>query len=155
MIYKNEYTQKIAFPVGGIGSGCISLAGNGQLIDWEIFNRPRKFTENGKSHFAVRCFEDGKIKDARVLVSDIKNEIVRTGSGCSRSSLNGFPHFKSNTFKGEFPFATLNFKDEAFPGKVALTAYNPLIPLDSKNSSIPVAFFEVEFKNDGKTTLEY
>jgi len=98
MIYKHENQKMISFPLGGIGSGCIGLAGNGQLIDWEIFNRPNKFSENGKSHFAVRCFQDGKIKDARILVSDIQNEIVRKGSGCSQFSLNGFPHFKSNTF---------------------------------------------------------
>lgn len=155
MIYKGEYTSKISFPLGGIGSGCIGIAGNGQLIDWEIFNRPNKFSENGKSHFAVRCFEDGEIKDARVLVSDIKNEVVRSGTGCSPSSMNGFPHFKSNTFMGEFPIARLDFTEEKFPGKVSLTAFNPLIPLDSKNSSIPAAFFETEFKNTGNTTLEY
>ena len=87
MIYKGDYTKKISFPLGGIGSGCIGLAGNGQLIDWEIFNRPNKFSENGKSHFAVRCFKDGVIQDARVLVSDIKNEIVKTGAGLSQCSL--------------------------------------------------------------------
>ena len=59
MIYKNENRKMISFPLGGIGSGCIGLAGNGQLIDWEIFNRPNKFSENRKSHFAVRCFQDG------------------------------------------------------------------------------------------------
>lgn len=155
MLYKNENRKMISFPLGGIGSGCIGLAGNGQLIDWEIFNRPNKFSENGKSHFAVRCFQDGKIKDARILVSDIQNEIVRGGSGCSQSSLNGFPHFKSNTFKGEFPFAKLSFKDNAFPANVGITAFNPFIPLDSKNSSIPAAFFEVEFKNNCETTMEY
>ena len=155
MIYKNEYTNKISFPLGGIGSGCIGLAGNGQLIDWEIFNRPNKFSENGKSHFAVRCFKNGKVKDARIVVSDIQNEIIRTGCGCSQSSLNGFPHFRSNTFKGEFPIAKLSFNDNSFPGKLSLTAFNPLIPLDSQNSSIPAAFFEIEFKNTSDTVLEY
>lgn len=155
MTYKNEYTKNISFPLGGIGSGCIGIAGNGQLIDWEIFNRPNKFSENGKSHFAVRCFENGKVKDARIVVSDIQNEIIRTGSGCSMSSLNGFPHFRSNTFKGEFPIAKLSFNDSSFPGKLSLTAFNPLIPLDSKNSSIPAAFFEMEFKNTSETVLEY
>ncbi len=33
---------EIAFPLGGIGTGTISLGGLGQLRDWEIFNRPAK-----------------------------------------------------------------------------------------------------------------
>jgi len=38
--YSGERLSQIRFPLGGIGSGCISLAGNGHLVDWEIFNRP-------------------------------------------------------------------------------------------------------------------
>ena len=34
--------QQIAFPLGGIAAGSISLGGRGQLRDWEIFNRPDK-----------------------------------------------------------------------------------------------------------------
>jgi hypothetical protein len=31
---------EIAFPLGGIGTGTVSLGGRGDLRDWEIFNRP-------------------------------------------------------------------------------------------------------------------
>ena len=31
---------EVAFPLGGIGTGSVSLAGSGALVDWEIFNRP-------------------------------------------------------------------------------------------------------------------
>src|SRR5690242_12653146 len=33
---------EVAFPLGGIGTGTISLGGRGELRDWEIFNRPAK-----------------------------------------------------------------------------------------------------------------
>jgi hypothetical protein len=33
---------EVAFPLGGIGTGTIPLGGQGQLRDWEIFNRPAK-----------------------------------------------------------------------------------------------------------------
>ena len=32
----------LAFPLGGIGTGSISLGGRGQFQDWEIDNRPDK-----------------------------------------------------------------------------------------------------------------
>ena len=35
-------TKMIAFPLGGVAAGAISLGGRGQLRDWEIFNRPDK-----------------------------------------------------------------------------------------------------------------
>jgi len=54
-IYRNQKTSQISFPLGGIGAGAIGLAGNGRLIDWEIFNRPNKGSVNGFSHFAVRA----------------------------------------------------------------------------------------------------
>ena len=46
MIYSGKNLREISFPLGGIGSGSIGLAGNGELIDWEIFNRPNKGCNN-------------------------------------------------------------------------------------------------------------
>ena len=159
MIFKNEYLKEISFPIGGIGSGCIGLGGNGRLVDWEIFGRPDKNSENGYSHFAVRCFDENGVVDARVLVSDeVKNISGKGGlfgQGASVFSMNGFPHFKNNIFDGEFPVANLLFADEKFPANVKLTAFNPFIPLDSYNSSIPAAFFEIEFENTADKELTF
>jgi len=40
--HTGDQLREIAFPLGGIGTGTISLGGRGQLRDWEIFNRPGK-----------------------------------------------------------------------------------------------------------------
>ena len=159
MRYEQEYLKEISFPLGGIGSGCIGLAGNGRLVDWEIFNRPNKNTENGWSHFAVRCIDGDDVLDARVLVSDDQSILNgrgdRFGHGANFHSMNGFPHFKTNTFDGEFPVARLHFANDRFPGGVTLKAFNPITPLDSKNSSLPAAFFEVEFENTADRELTF
>ena len=42
--YEGDHLSEIAFPLGGIGTGCVSLSGLGELVDWEIFNRPNKGT---------------------------------------------------------------------------------------------------------------
>ena len=70
-VYRNEKTNQISFPLGGIGTGCIGLAGNGRLIDWEIFNRPNKGSVNGFSHFAIRAENDGEVTYARILHGDL------------------------------------------------------------------------------------
>ena len=41
-IFTGRHLAAIAFPLGGVGAGSISLGGRGQLRDWEIFNRPDK-----------------------------------------------------------------------------------------------------------------
>ena len=40
--FSGRNLKMIAFPLGGIGTGTVSLGGRGQLRDWEIFNRPDK-----------------------------------------------------------------------------------------------------------------
>lgn len=52
-IYQNERQKEISFPLGGIGSGCVGLSGDGRLIDWELHNRPNKQSVNGFTHFAT------------------------------------------------------------------------------------------------------
>ena len=60
MKYTGNALNEISFPLGGIGTGSIGLAGNGRLIDWEIYNRPDKLSINGYTHIAVRVKKDGK-----------------------------------------------------------------------------------------------
>src|SRR5512139_3955173 len=40
--YDRDHVDKIALPLGGIGTGTVSLGGRGNLLDWEIMNRPAK-----------------------------------------------------------------------------------------------------------------
>ena len=51
--FSGRQLDEIAFPLGGIGTGCISLGGWGQLRDWEIFNRPNKGFSPDACFFAL------------------------------------------------------------------------------------------------------
>jgi uncharacterized protein (DUF608 family) len=66
----------------------------------------------------------------------------------------GLPRFKENTFLAQFPFAELELKDSDIPVNVRLTAWNPFIPTDADNSSLPVGGFEYEFHNTGNQEIE-
>ena len=162
--YRGDQLNEISFPLGGIGTGSIGLAGNGRLIDWEIFNRPNKGSINGFSHFAVKAERGGEVVDARVLHGDLTGPLSGSlrstwlhsyGFGPTRASLGGLPHFADVEFEGTFPVATLSFADEKFPGAVSLRAFNPFIPGKSDDSSIPAACFEVQLANTGDDDLDY
>ncbi|NLG01138.1 MAG: hypothetical protein GX565_13450, partial [Lentisphaerae bacterium] len=163
-VYTGAKTSQISFPLGGIGSGSIGLAGNGRLIDWEIFNRPNKGSVNGFSHFAIRAENDHEVVAARILNSDLlppyQGELNGPafnsyGWGPRREYLTGLPHFVSAAFTGEFPIARLDFEDDSFPGRAALQAFNPFIPTNDKDSSIPAAFFDLEVTNTTAEPLTY
>ncbi len=159
-VYAGESRNEISFPLGGLGTGCIGLAGSGRLIDWEIFNRPNKGGDNGFSHFAVKVSRGGRTLDARVLTGDEKKDLSGAyghgfGQGLSSVSMQGFPHFRDCVFTGEFPVATVEFIDDTFPGRVSLTGWNPLIPLNDRDSGIPAALFEIAVENTTDGPLEY
>lgn len=166
MKYTGNSLREISFPLGGIGTGSIGLAGNGRFTDWEIFNRPNKLSINGYTHIAVRV-RDGGQSFCRVLQGDLSKDLMGIfnkeglsgfngyGIGPSCKTMCGFPHFIGCEFNGEFPIAKIGFSDPEFPGKVTLTAFNPLIPLCADDSSIPAAFFEVEYENTGDHEVEF
>jgi len=163
MIYTGNALKEISFPLGGIGTGSIGLAGNGSLIDFEIFNRPNKGGDNGYTFLAVRAqSSDGKIS-AKALTGDVLKDLTGQysmkyysgfGYGPRSSSMQGFPHFSKVTFDGKFPIARVTFEDDDFPGKIILTAFNPMIPLDEDASSLPAAFFDIAIEN-GSEDAEY
>lgn len=163
MNYRDQKTKRISFPLGGIGTGCIGLAGNGALIDWEIYNRPNKNSYQGYSHFAIKV-TDGERTVAKVLQGDTHESLmgmhdyagghIGFGYGPHTNSLAGFPHFRHVEFHGTFPLASVLFSEEDLPVTVRLNAFNPFIPHDEFNSGLPAAFFAWEVENLTERALE-
>ncbi len=163
-IYKGESAREISFPLGGIGTGCIGLAGNGQMLDMEIYNAPNKGSFADFSHFCIKAEKDGEVVDQRILQGDYPQSHTGAfngrnfncyGFGPNRSTMAGFPNFKECEFEGCFPLAKLKLADEHFPGKVTMSAFNPFIPTNDKDSTIPGAFFEFEINNDSADEISY
>lgn len=138
--YEGSTLSEIAFPIGGIGTGTISLGGRGNLRDWEIFNRPGKGKDLPYTFFSLWFREEGSEPISRVLEARIKPP-YRGGFGIPTSCVPGLPRLSGARFRGEYPFAWIDFKDE-IPLGISLEAFNPFIPLNDLDSGIPVAIFK-------------
>ncbi|MDR2304415.1 MAG: hypothetical protein LBE10_07500 [Treponema sp.] len=143
-VYSNDHVFA-AFPLGGIGTGTISLGSRGDLRDFEIFNRPGKGCKLPFSFFAIRCETEAGI-DARVLESQIQPDFNQ-GRGYHPNRVTGLPHFGKSSLSVAYPLAELHFEDVTFPLEVSLTAFTPFIPLNADDSGIPAAVFRYRVKN--------
>lgn len=161
--YRGNQTQNIAFPLGGIGTGSVSLGGNGMLVDPEINNAPNRECCFDMTNFAVKAECDGELLDSRILAGDfikdrqgtLHNYYGENAYGIGNVDLAGLKHFENSVFKASFPIARIDFCDKNFPADVTLTAYNPFIPSNDKDSSIPAAFFDIELKNTSDKDIDY
>lgn len=146
-IFTGETLRAVAFPLGGIGTGTVSLGGRGDLRDWEIFNHPGKGKDLPYSFFALWARKEGGTPVAKVLERELFPPYSSAGFGSPADQVSGLPRLREARFRGEYPFAWIDFEDEELPVRVSLEAWNPLIPLDAKNSGIPAAIFTWRLTN--------
>jgi uncharacterized protein (DUF608 family) len=150
--FEGEALSQVAFPLGGIGTGTVSLGGRGNLTDWEIFNRPGKGKILPMTFFAIWAKMPNKPPITRVLESQIPPPYPG-GFGLNRNIVPGLPRLKSAKFYGEYPFAAVNFSDDKLPLRVTLEAFNPFIPLNDKDSGLPVAILRYKLYNPSKNPV--
>ena len=56
----------------------------------------------------------------------------------------GLPRFSNVSFEAAYPFGQVNLETPQIPMKVRMKSFNPLIPGDADNSSIPMAVIDLE-----------
>ena len=145
-VFTGSHLKAIAFPLGGIGTGTISLGGRGQLRDWEICNRPDKGNSPNYAFAAVWAQAEGKQPLARVLESRIEPPYVGN-SGLGADNVPGLRRLDSAMFTGAYPYARIEFQDSRLPVDIKLGAFNPLVPLDIEASGLPVAILRYKLTN--------
>ena len=152
-VLAGEHLSEVAFPLGGIGTGTVSLGGRGQLRDWEIFNRPGKGKILPFSFVALWARPEGEASTVKVVEGALTPPFRGSG-GSPRSSAEGLPRFKEARFTGTYPFAQVDFEDETVPVQVSLEAFNPFIPLHVDDSSLPVAILQYRFTSRSKKPVD-
>ena len=153
--YDQNHLARIALPLGGIGTGTVSLGGRGDLRDWEIMNRPAKgflpayaaYVSNvAPPVFILYAQPDGAPAVTRALEGPLELAEYEGPRGC-RTGNHGLPRFRHASFAAAYPLGQVLLSDPAVPVDVRLEAFNPLIPGDADDSGIPVAVLRYVLTN--------
>ena len=137
-VYRGEHLAAVRLPLGGIGAGTIQINGKAEREIWQIFNNYQHVTIPN-SFFAVRA----KADDGEPVVRALQTAAVGP-----------FEAMADLSFRGEYPFAWYDFEDTALPVTVSMEAFNPLIPMNAKDSAVPCAIFNLTAENTGDREAE-
>lgn len=164
-VYRKEQLRALAMPLGGLGTGSIALCGDGSLRQWQIHNQVNHSACVPHSFFAVwvrdpqtqettaRVLQSAKYYDAQTPAPPpTSNDHVVPGA--QRRLMEQLPGISEIEYRGEYPIAEIEYRDEALPVRVTLEAFNPFIPLNAKDSGLPVILFGFTMTNAGEHPLE-
>jgi non-lysosomal glucosylceramidase len=151
--YTGEHLQRIALPLGGIGTGTVSLGGRGNLTDWEIMNRPAKgFVPgprfSGAPFLCLRAQPIGGAAVTRLLEGPVPASEIQGDFG-SVASNHGWPRFREARFDTAYPLGQVHLHDPSVPLRARLEAFNPFVPADVESSSWPLAVVRCVLSNPG------
>lgn len=91
--YGPEFLARLALPLGGIGTGTVSLGGRGDLRDWEIVNRPAKGFAPRPAFFALRAQTANGHSVTRALEGSIDAALYEGATGAVATN-HGLPRFR-------------------------------------------------------------
>ena len=142
--YGQEQLARTALPLGGIGTGTVSLGGRGDLRDWEVMNRPAKGFTPADTFFCLYTARQGQ-KDCRLLEGPVWPPF--DDSDGYKSQWYGLPRFRTAAFRAAYPFGQVLLEDPQVPVNVRIEAFNPLVPCDAATSGMPVAILRFVLEN--------
>ncbi len=149
--YDQDHLLNIALPLGGIGTGTVSLGGRGELRDWEIMNKPAigysTVTKgNNAPFFSIFVKPEGEKAVTRALIGPVHPTEYIHYEGRPVNQ-HGFPRFANASFDAAYPVGIVNLSDETMPVSVKIIGFNPMVPGDADASGLPVAVLTYEVKN--------
>ena len=128
----------IGMPIGGLFSGQLYIGGWGQLWNWDIFN---DYVFTGWSgHY-------GPLKPSSPLQQSFS--IILNGREIPLDTIG----FSNISFRGEYPMAFVDYKNNELPVKINLQAFSPFIPLQTDNSSLPITILNYTITNTSKQAI--
>jgi non-lysosomal glucosylceramidase len=152
--YDQEHLSRIALPLGGIGTGTVSLGGRGDLRDWEIVNRPAKGFSPKYSFFSIYVEDTENSPVVRALEGVLEPHDYEGAMG-SQIPNHSLPRFRTASFQAAYPFGQVQLSDPDVPVDVTIEGFNPFVGADLDVSSIPVAILRFVVTNKCNKTLKF
>jgi uncharacterized protein (DUF608 family) len=161
--FTGDRASQVAMPLGGIGAGCVCLNGYGGLQDFSIRSRPATTAlpegySSSHAAFAILHIKGDtpvtRLAEGPFPALKIYDQGLQ-GQGYRRGGFEGLPRFSKCIFKGEYPFGEATTTDPAIPLQLTVTAWNPFIPLDDKDSGIPCVILEYALQNTSSQPVDY
>ena len=152
--YPGERRRHVAMPLGGIGTGNVSLSGTGALTQWEIGNQGNHLGVLPQSFFALRvsALEPPRsyrriLQAPAVAPGSEPAPLVNDDATAARYARPfAWPGVQGTRFRAAYPFAQIAYEDE-WPIDVSLEAFTPFVPLDPEASGLPLASFSFSLAN--------
>ncbi|RLE80929.1 MAG: hypothetical protein DRJ52_05265, partial [Thermoprotei archaeon] len=119
---------KSGVPLGGLGTGYITLGSDGAFQEIVTMGNPRSPILRPERSFLAIFTSSAECKVAKVLENPAPL---------------GLPAVKYLKYSGLFPFANIRYIDDELPVDLRLTAFSPFVSGDSKHSGLPVALFKL------------
>ena len=156
--YDSAHLREVALPLGGIGTGTVSLGGRGELRDWEIMNVPGIHFNTGVSarnapFFAIHTEDTKGNKTTAMLAGPLLPGEFNHGFGEPVDNF-GMPRFRDASFDAAYPFGQVHLSDEDLPVAVTIKGFNPLVPTDADASGLPVAVLSYQVRNLSNVPIE-
>ncbi len=157
--YRGAQLRAATFPLGGLGTGSVSLAGDGGLRQWQIVNNVNHDAHVPHSFFAIWAgARRASPRNALVLQCDklyndsgfrpapaVSDHIVPAGSV---DLLTELPGVDDLAVTARYPIVDVDYTTP-LPVQVKLEAFSPFIPLNSKDSGLPAVIFNFTVTNPG------
>jgi uncharacterized protein (DUF608 family) len=143
MEFEGERLKVFACPLGGVGSGNVSFSGTGQLVAWQIVNN-----FNSGAHGV-----DGAIVPLTFFAAWAKQGRTSKATLLQTVSVANLPTAKGLKAQNCFPILRVRYETD-LPVNVELEAWSPFIPLNAKDSALPVAIFTFTLHNPTKQPID-
>lgn len=124
-LYVSDKHTDARLHLGGIGTGNFEIGADGQFTTWQLFNTLR----------------DGDVPFHLLAKAGATTRLLQTVGGPD------WARVKRIEMTGDYPVATLRFKDDELPVELELSAFTPFAPLDARLASMPLAAFVFRIHN--------
>ncbi len=140
-VYRGEELATIGMPCGGVAAGQLYVRGDGTLAQWWIANNS-EFTGYGADCYKTYRPPSPVDQGFAVYIEGEGGKTVRRDL-----SRDGFDAIE---FVGEYPIAEIRYRTKqkpALPVEVDLEVFSPFIPLNAKDSALPVTVMRFTLRN--------